>query len=236
MSIDLEPVLYTHSFESTPLERSLRSSNEQQAQARITDVNVNQSEEPVTETKKEETDEQVNKQRQNYIQAYKLKEPQFDLVKEFFSKKQRGNNLSNKLLRLLMTECLKGRKEVKASQADIDRALKSVDGNSDDRITFDEFLNLLLLFFSSKENLEMRVEQAIKIKRNASEEKINAGEAAEFTSFLNNFYGTHENKERPVEINYEKNLELNEFVKKVCPGLKSSAFVKWQGREKSDEN
>jgi hypothetical protein len=186
--------------------------------------------------------QQQQQQRFNYTHVFRLKEEQYDLVKKFFERKKRGNNLNNGLLRLLMAECLKGRKEVQASSEDIDRALRSVDGNRDDQITFDEFMNLLLLFFSSKENLERRVEQALMIKRQTdSSNRLNASEATEFTQFLNQFYGKLTPSQEELNLNNESsgssvdesatadaNLEVDEFVKRVCPSLESAAFVRWQ--------
>jgi hypothetical protein len=184
-----------------------------------------------------EQDEANIREKLNYTQVYQLKEEQYDLVKRFFERKKHGNNLNNKLLRLLMAECLKGRKEVKASAEDIDRALRSVDANRDDQITFDEFMNLLLLFFSSKENLERRVEQAIKIKRCTDNSRINLNEAKDFSSFLNKFYGKEETVEQDKSLNETAaaDLEVVEFIKQVCPSLESAAFVKWQEEETSDQ-
>jgi hypothetical protein len=179
----------------------------------------------------DEQDEQRIRERFNYTQVYQLKEEQYDLVKKFFERKKRGNNLNNKLLRLLMAECLKNRKEVKASEEDIDRALRSVDANRDDKITFDEFMNLLLLFFSSKENLERRVEQAIKIKRSGSTARLNLTEVKDFSSFLNQFYGRDKTSEQEQNNKDAADLKVEEFVKQVCPSLESAAFVKWQEEE-----
>ncbi len=46
----------------------------------------------------------------------------------------------------------------KISEDDVVRALKAVDTNNDDKINLDEFIQLIALFCSSKNNLRSRIE------------------------------------------------------------------------------
>lgn len=165
-------------------------------------------------------------ERARFVGDYKLRDDQYDIVYEYFNKRKVNDRLSNKKLRYLMRECLKDRKMVKANADDIDRALKSVDGDKDDEITFAEFLNLLLLFFSSKNNLNKRIETALKIRRDLNDAKLESSEAQQYVDYLNEFFGKPTDPEAIKSLNKDQ-IELAELVGHLEPKLKELAFVKW---------
>lgn len=159
----------------------------------------------------------VNKEK--YIQAYNLSDSQFELVREFFNEKKDENSLlPNSLIRLLMNEAIKERSDVHASEEDVKRALQSVDEDQDDKITFDQFLILLLLFFSSKSNMAIRVSRILNAKY-ANSTSLSAQEANQFASFLNNFYGKAQND------NHDDGVQSSQLVESLLSQLESSAFV-----------
>lgn len=152
------------------------------------------------------------------LNKYKISNEQFDLCREFFNERKDGSLLNNSILRVLMREALKKRPQVKAEEIDIDRALVAVDGDQDDKVTFDEFIQYLLLFFSSKSNVENRIGNILKAK--LSSETLSANEAVQFASFLNLFYGQKTDSEQ-----FKEDLNLSDFLKDILPNLGSLAFV-----------
>ncbi|CAF1114477.1 unnamed protein product [Brachionus calyciflorus] len=152
------------------------------------------------------------------LNKYKINDEQFELCRDFFNEKRDGTNLNNSILRVLMREALKVRSQVKANEQDVDRALEAVDENKDDKITFDEFVQLLLLFFSSKNNVENRVSNILKAKLNS--ETLSANDAVEFANFLNKFYGRQDNSEE-----FKDGLDVTDFLKDILPSLGTLAYV-----------
>lgn len=152
------------------------------------------------------------------LNKYKISNEQFDLCREFFNERKDGSLLNNSILRVLMREALKKRPQVKAEDVDIDRALTAVDEDKDDKVTFDELIQFLLLFFSSKTNVENRIGNIVKAK--LSSETLSAIEAVQFASFLNQFYGQKTDTEQ-----FKEDLNLSDFLKDILPNLGSLAFV-----------
>ncbi len=56
-----------------------------------------------------------------------------------------------------MTEAIRRRTDILATEEDIDRVLNMLDTDCDGRINQGEFFQLLILFLSSKSNLKERV-------------------------------------------------------------------------------
>ncbi|RMZ93480.1 hypothetical protein BpHYR1_038054 [Brachionus plicatilis] len=165
--------------------------------------------------------------KEEIMNKYKISEEQFDLCRQFFNEKKEGSLLSNNVVRVLMREALKKRAQVKAEDADIDRALEVVDEDKDDKVTFDELIQFLLLFFSSKTNVENRIGNILKAK--LSSETLSANEAVQFAGFLNKFYGHPTDGEE-----FKEDLNLSDFLKDILPSLGSLAFV--QPEEPNEES
>lgn len=167
--------------------------------------------------------------KEEILNKYKINEEQFELCREFFNEKKDGSLLSNHILRSLMREAIKKRPQVKAEESDIDRALEAVDEDKDDKVTFDELVQFLLLFFSSKTNVENRIGNILKAR--LSSETLSSVEAVEFAGFLNKFYGHPTNDEQ-----FKEGLNLSDFLKDVLPNLGTLAFVQpEQANEESNE-
>jgi hypothetical protein len=145
-----------------------------------------------------------------------------------------------------MNEVLKERNEIlNANENDISRVLKTVDLNQDDRITFDEFVKLLLLFYSNKENLRKRLTRVLKINLN-NNKKLNLKEAKEFVDFLNKFFGL-EDQEKNENINgkilldesdfvQREYIDIRKFINKLLPNLQTVAFVRSSREQKQNNN
>lgn len=68
---------------------------------------------------------------------YDLSDDQFGLVSDFFGDKQKNNGISRNLLRQLLVESIKSRKNVNAREEDIDRALEALDEKNEGSTIFD---------------------------------------------------------------------------------------------------
>lgn len=104
---------------------------------------------------------EVDVQKQNCIDQFKITEASYDLVKEFYDEQKDQPTfglLKNDLLRYLLNNALSARQELEGvTEEDVDRALKVIDSDNDEKINFEEFIQLLSLFFSSKNNLQQRI-------------------------------------------------------------------------------
>lgn len=94
-------------------------------------------------------------------EQFKLSDATYELVKEFYDEHKDSSEvglLKNDLLKVLLNNARGTRSELEGvSEEDIDRALKTVDSDNDEKINFDEFVQLLSLFFASKNNLKQRI-------------------------------------------------------------------------------
>ncbi len=63
-----------------------------------------------------------------------------------------------------MTEAIRRRTDILATEEDIDRVLNMLDTDCDGRINQGEFFQLLILFLSSKANLKERVNGKLNLK------------------------------------------------------------------------
>jgi len=115
------------------------------------------AEEPVTELAAEVVPEVVPAVKEQF----RLSDATYELVREFYDEQKDSTELGllkNDLLKLLLNNARSTRSELQdVTEEDIDRALKTIDTDSDDKVNFDEFVQLLSLFFSSKNNLKQRI-------------------------------------------------------------------------------
>ena len=100
----------------------------------------------------------VDEQKERILREFNISSESYDLVNDFFNEQQDGQLLKNELLRYLLNQALVSRAELQGlSEDDVSRALKAIDRDNDDKLNFDEFVQLLTLFFSSKNNLQQRI-------------------------------------------------------------------------------
>lgn len=104
---------------------------------------------------------EIDVQKQTCINNYRITDASYDLVKAFYDEQKDEPTiglLKNDLLKYLLKNALTIRPELEGvSEEDVDRALKVIDSNNDDKINFEEFIQLLALFFSSKNNIQKRI-------------------------------------------------------------------------------
>lgn len=104
---------------------------------------------------------EIDFKKQKYINQFKITEASYDLVKSFYDEQKDNPTfglLKNDLLRFLLKNALSVRPELEGVlEEDVDRALKVIDSDNDEKINLGEFIQLLALFFSSKNNLQQRI-------------------------------------------------------------------------------
>ena len=89
---------------------------------------------------------------------------------------------------------------IKATENDVKRALAMLDVNNNGRYEMDEFVQLISLFFATKENFKSRIEGVL---NNRSHDHLNSGsltdlETCIFQEWLSQFYGKPNEEERSV--------------------------------------
>jgi hypothetical protein len=166
------------------------------------------------------------------MQSYGLDEHQHDLVTDFFlrHKNVETNLLSVRLLKELMVENLArnaSRKELKASQEDVQRALETVDSDKDELINLSQFLALLLLFYASQHNLEERLKLVL-----SNLGSIELGDSNEFAAYLRQFYGSQSYSEDLYD-----SLSRDELANRLASQFEDALFIKWsrEGDETKSE-
>ena len=100
----------------------------------------------------------------------------------------------------------------------------------------DEFIELLLLFFSSKHNLSERLESVLRT-RAATGGDFTPNDAIEWTSFLNDFYGksnTHEDLFNTLDLNLS--LQPDKLVSQLAPKHESAALVNWERKRERQQH
>jgi hypothetical protein len=166
----------------------------------------------------------------NIAISYNLSETQFDLICEFFNEKSThsddhnsagGDGLSKTLLQKLMSECVQNRANVLAHDEDVDRSLSVL--NDASKVSFEEFVRYLSLFFASKHNLAERIQSYLNFNHSENDTMLSS-EAVAFANFLKTFFGVS-----PSDEEVEKNeVKVEDFISDILPQLESKAFVKWE--------
>merc|ERR1712127_1068926 len=104
--------------------------------------------------------EEIDSEKTKYTEQFNISENTYNLVKEFYEDQKVSKLyglLESDLLRYLLVNSL-GREELEGvTEEDVNRAIKAVDADNDNKVTFDEFIQLLSLFFSSKNNIKQRI-------------------------------------------------------------------------------
>lgn len=160
---------------------------------------------------------ETDPERTKYVEEFNISENTYNLVKDFYEDQKASRVyglLETDLLRYLFVNAL-DRKELEGiTEEDVDRALKVVDGDNDNKVTFDEFIQLLSLFFSSKNNIKQRINGVLNNKYHEKDGSLTSKDADSVTEFLNNFYGKPEGEEVEAEQKESSNF-LTKLVKKI---------------------
>ena len=129
--------------------------------------------------------------RDKYKKNFELNDSELDTIFSFYNQNKTGTSLDITDLEKFLIMSSMHRIEVKATRADIKTALIAVDSDHDSKISLDEFLHLLVLFFADKSNLKQRL---VSVLRNQSIFHRRMGwlttiESTEFIEFCFRFYG-----------------------------------------------
>lgn len=159
----------------------------------------------------------IDSEKEKYMGEFNITGESYDLIKEFYEDQKDSKVfglLKNDLLKSLLVNAAEQREELAGvTEEDVSRALRAVDSNNDDKVNFAEFVQLLALFCSSKNNLKQRINGVL---NNMSASHENPGtmtkkEANGFTQFLSEFFGKHEETD---EAKSSDNF-LTKLVKKI---------------------
>lgn len=162
--------------------------------------------------------------RDKYMKEFNLKNSELDMIFSFYNMNKKGTNLDTaRLERFLYLSSCK-REELIADKSDIKQALVTVDSDNDSKITLDEFIHLLVLFFADRSNFRQRLES---ILHNLSIFHRKIGwlterEAGDFSDFIFKFYGKFNGRQE-----YLDGLDYKTFCMKLAPSIEPHLFVKW---------
>lgn len=207
-----------------------------------------QCEESAWEAMLNSPEPEVDSVKEQCLSQFNISEVTYALVKEFFEEQKDDQVLlKNDLLRFLLKNTLNQRTELKGvSEEDIERALKTIDSNQDDKINFDEFIQLLSLFFSSKNNLKQRITGVLNNQANGHQNpgSLTSAEASSFTNFLHTFFGKasghHESflsklikkvlkkKQKKSEDSEDQEIDYTTFTGEAAEELEDLCFVKFE--------
>lgn len=195
----------------------------------------------------------VDYEKEQFTSQFRITEQSYELVKEFYDEQKEDPTdglLNNDLLRYLLTNALNERQELSGvSQEDVERALNTIDSNNDNKINLDEFVQLLALFFSSKNNLKQRINGCLNNQASSHEisGQLKSKEVTKVSHFFNEFFGkpseeTKENtknflskifhkilskKNKKAEENDEEVIDYDTFSAECTEELQDLCFVKF---------
>lgn len=192
-------------------------------------ISIDKDKETVTDTKKTEQPSKMLKVlnhllRNKYMKEFKLKSSELDVIFAFYNENKKGTQLdTSKLENFLYLTTLK-RGEVTATRENIVNCLIALDTDKDRKLSLDEFIHLLVLFFADKSNLKNRIESVLQNmsifhKKNGW---LNPSEAFDFFEFINKFYGNFAKSEMNSD-----DVDYKSFCLKLAPILEPYLFVKW---------
>lgn len=155
-------------------------------------------------------------------------EPQIQLAYEFYNEYKQNFLLDNDLIRELMRMVIKQRKEIIATEADVDRALATVDTNHDNKINFDQFIKFMQLFFATNNTLKHRLEKVIQYILSIDNIKPGAflkpHEVSDIDNFLHDFYG--KKQDHHIVNKTKTNYEFSKYLKDLEKEFKNFTFVR----------
>lgn len=156
-------------------------------------------------------------------------EPHIVLAYEFYNEYKVNYLLDNDLIRTLMRQVIRQRKEIAASEADVDRALNVLDTNNDNKINFDQFIKFMQLFFATKSTLAERLERVINYIIGTEHTKaghyLKPNEILDINEFFQSFYG-----KKLISGNINKytssKIEFSRYVRDLEAEFKGCTFVR----------
>jgi len=194
-------------------------------------------------------------EKNKFVTGFNIKEDSYDLIHEFYEQNKDEPTmglLNNELLRHCFANSIKERQELSAvTEDDVNRALRAIDTNNDDKINKEEFIQLILLFCSSKNNIKTRIDGILNYQSAVHEKSglLTSREAHDFTQLLHDFYGKqgdnetanhtesffskiinkfiHSNKNKNDADKEDKNITYAEYSVEAGAQLDDFCFVKF---------
>ena len=127
-----------------------------------------------------------------------------------------------------MKEVIKARKEITATEDDVNRALATVDTNNDDKINFDQFIKFMALFFANNRNLKQRIEKVITYLLGTEHKKagsfLKPQEVADINNFVYSFYG--KKVDPHANLKSKENIEYTSYLNSLEKQFFGLTFVK----------
>jgi hypothetical protein len=198
--------------------------------SRIEDLKLFQNELTPTNTLGEEKiDKNFKKFQKSVGNIYNMDTNQFIKFSEFFNNKSEdGQFIGIFLVKKLMYSCAKNRKNVIATEKEIDHTLELIK-SYDSKLDFEEFAAFMTLFFANKNNLEKRMESFLKSRDYKQTNFLSVTQAYEKVFFLFRFYNLVNNNMDMIYrfFKFDEDIQFDEFISRVYPFLKSRLFVKW---------
>ena len=178
------------------------------------------------ETKKSvETDEALQFK---FTTNYQMSEREFKAQKSFFDRIQGGGRASFKLVFILLAQQLRKR-GIQGNEEDVNRVVQLMDADDDGLITFNEFVDLLQLFFAKPSNVGARVEMILNNRSftNLKSYSLSPDEARSFLNFLDEFYGAPAGTSSSLRIRPELNERISnaKFAELVAPIYSQLTFL-----------
>ncbi len=158
-------------------------------------------------------------------------EPHIVLAYEFYNEYKVNYLLDNDLIRALMRQVLNKRKEIVATEADVDRALNVLDTNHDNKINFDQFIKFMQLFFATKLTLAERLERVINYIIGTEHTKaghyLKPSEISDINDFIQNFYGKKIISGSINKYSSSSKVEFSQYVRDLETEFRGCTFVQF---------
>jgi hypothetical protein len=156
-------------------------------------------------------------------------EPQILLAYEFYNEFKVNYLLDNNLIRALMRQIIKTRKEIVATEADVDRALAAVDTNHDNKINFDQFIKFMQLFFATNNTLKERLERVIDYilgtERTRDGGYLKPQEVSDIDNFFHKFYGKKPEYNMITKSANKNKIEYSAYLRYLEKEFRGCTFV-----------
>jgi hypothetical protein len=180
------------------------------------------------ESAKQQQQPEQDPRKAEYEKKFNITGKQYDLLTSYFDNLNKKGYISIDDLKEQLKEQVKQRKELDVDEARIQHALEAIDSDNDRQIDFDEFLNMMNLFFAHKNNIRKRILNLLENHKGAhqKEDTLSPGEAENFTSFLNRFFSRPEEEINKNSPKFDKELSYKDYVKQIGSHFESLAFLK----------
>ncbi|CAF0881976.1 unnamed protein product [Brachionus calyciflorus] len=166
--------------------------------------------------------------RKSYQFVYEISLKQFELMEKYFKKLDKNGYIYKEELKEHIKLQVKERKRVcRVNEKQIDKAIDIVDATNDGYIDFNQFIQFMSLFFSSKYNIKKKIVSVLNGQSYSHFEPgfLQKHEASDFIFFLKKFYGFHST--RVVE---DERISYQAFAELVYPLLEKYLFIKWTAK------